>query len=367
MFTNTKFANTKIAFLTESVGTIVRFMTCNSKALPLQSATRTAGRLPMLRAAVVATFALLVLTSNASAFAEGRQWTDKSGRFAIQGDLVGYDSEQVIIETEKKELVSMLIAELSDEDREYLESKEAVQHLDKIASSPQTWELKNGLKVIGQVMDFVDQPLTIQRRRGDMYFNDRNYENLPEVYQRMVPHVINHFEATELEGEQDIRSWVISLKGRPRSYDIEGVRLQLENGDLYAVPFFFFSAPDQTVLMEGFKRWKAAQQEDDIVKQQSETSQLEAIAQAYARDRERERAEQQRITRLQLALMAAAADVTDMWEVELVPRGNYPWTSTIVVANNSAQAMAIAASKNPNYTIGAVRKLNRSGRFWRRW
>lgn len=316
--------------------------------------------------ALTASLALATLFSIAQTTnGEDREWVDKTGLVTIEGQLMGYDQQRVIIETKEKELVSLEIEHLSDDDKKFLESKEAEEHLQKMASEKQIWELANGLKVTGQVMDFVDRDLTIQRKGGFIYANDRRFDNLPPVYQKMVPKVINHFENTELEDLDDVKSWLLKLKGKPANYHIEGVTLQLDNGDLYAVPFFFFQPSDQEVLREGFKRWQEATTKEDDDSKQQESAQLESMARAYQMDQARDRAEQRRVTNMQLALLGAASGVTDIWEVELIPRGPYPWTTTAVSARSSDQAMVIAARENPGYAIGGVRKLNRNGRGWR--
>ena len=44
------------------------------------------------------------------------------------------------------------------------------------------------------------------------------------------------------------------LRGEPRTYTCEGVVLELENGDEYGVPFFFFSEDDLKTLSPGWQR-----------------------------------------------------------------------------------------------------------------
>ena len=125
--------------------------------------------------------------------------------------------------------------------------------------------------------------VTIQQRRGKTYVNDRLFDNLPEVYQRMLPKLVAHFEKTQIDDKRGFDSWVMKLRGEPRTFTCEGVMLELENGDEYGVPFFFFSEDDLKILQPGWQRWLAA--EKDRAKQEQESFLLQTQAQAYQQDR----------------------------------------------------------------------------------
>ena len=122
----------------------------------------------------------------------------------------------------------------------------------------QTWTMASGLKVVGRVVDYARKDVTIQQRRGKTYVNDRLFDNLPQVYQRMLPKLVAHFEKTQIDDKRGLDSWVMKLRGEPRTFTCEGVMLELENRDEYGVPFFFFSEADLKVLQPGWQRWVAA-------------------------------------------------------------------------------------------------------------
>lgn len=294
-----------------------------------------------------------------------REWVDASGKLSIEGSLMGYDEETVILQTGDEELISINIAELSEEDQEYLKSREATALMAKTIEQEQVWTLENGVKVLGRVVEFVEAEVTVQRRLGKIYVNDKRYSNLPDVYQRIVPLLVGHYENKQIETEQELLDFMVTVRSRPKTYETEGVKIEFGNGDLYALPFFVFATQDRNFLKDGFQRWKASK--EDEAKQQQEAMYLEAEARAYQQQQQAERDQQARVTQMQLQLLAVAADVTDMWEVELIPRPNVyaPVTSMVVVAGNSAQAMQIAAANNPQYVVGAARKLNRSGNRYR--
>jgi hypothetical protein len=134
--------------------------------------------------------------------------------------------------------------------------------------------------------------------------------------------------------------------------------LELENGDEYGVPFFFFSDEDLRVLQPGWEQWKSAADAaaDQAAQREREDLYLQAQAQAYARDRQANR----QIAQLELSLLATAAGVTDMWEVYMQPRRGVAGRplSVVVPARDSRQAAAAAAAKYPNYVPGTARRLN---------
>ena len=126
-----------------------------------------------------------------------REWTDASGKLVISDQLMAFNDSEVVIETEKKELLSLPVAQLSKEDQEYLKSQEARASVDEGEGGEQIWTLRSGLRVLGRVVEYGKRDVVLKRRRGKVYVNDKQFENLPEVYQRMVPQIVNHFDETE--------------------------------------------------------------------------------------------------------------------------------------------------------------------------
>ena len=119
------------------------------------------------------------------ALAEGRTWTDSTGAYRIEADLVGFNDSTVVLKKDNRQLVAFPIAKLSQEDRAYLKSKDAVEQARRSADAVQTWTTASGLKVVGRVVDYARKDITIQQRRGKTYVNDQLFANLPEVYQKL--------------------------------------------------------------------------------------------------------------------------------------------------------------------------------------
>ena len=185
--------------------------------------------------------------------------------------------------------------------------------------------------------------------------NDRLFDNLPEVYQKMLPKIVEHFEKTQIDDKRAFDAWVMKLRGEPRTFTCEGVLLELENGDEYGVPFFFFSKDDLKVLQPGWERWLAA--EKDRAKQEQESFLLQSQAQAYQQDR----MANQQVAMMQLQMQGYQAGLVDLWEVQLVPKpgvASFP-LSVIVPARDSRSAVNEALCRNPGFVAGAAAKVSR--------
>jgi len=296
--------------------------------------------------------ALAVMLCIAGAGAlSAREWTDSTGKYKTEAELIAFKYEHVVLNCEGKELISIPLDKLSEADREFLAKLE--KEPPKADKEPQTWTFTNGIKVVGTVVDYARKNVTIQRRRGRIYVNDRVFSNLPEIYQKMVPLIVAHFEQIPMTRQADFENWVMRQRGEARTFKCEGVIMELENGDEYGVPFFFFSDEDLAVLKPGWETWAAANEDPEL--QDDASFHLQAQAEAYQRDREFN----QQIALMQLNLQAVQAGVTSMWEVQLFPSG-VPKPPMVVVAmgRDSRQASENAMLQNPGFKAGAVRRIS---------
>jgi hypothetical protein len=269
--------------------------------------------------------------------------------------MIAFNEKTVVLKKKDSSLVSVAIDQLSKADREFLSSKEAADSLQGSNSTMQTWTMVGGLQVRGDVVDYGRRDITLQRRRGRIYVNDRRFDTLPGVYQAMIPRIVSHFENREIDGLRGLERWLTPQRGAPRTYTCEGVLLELENGDMYAVPFFFFSVKDQEVLRSGWEQWLAA--EKDQEQRDHHAFLLQAQAEANQRDREQFR----HVMQLQLELQAYQAGLFNLWEVGMFPMtGNVgPPLTVVVPGRNSDEAAAAAMQRNPGYTIAGIAQVSR--------
>ncbi|MCC6510595.1 MAG: hypothetical protein IT423_15945 [Pirellulaceae bacterium] len=290
--------------------------------------------------------------------AQARTWTDASGRFAVQGDLVAHSADHAVIKRENGKLLSITIADLSNDDREYLKSKENINAMRAAADRQQVWHFRGGYQAVGRLEYYGRKEVVVARKRGRVYINDRPLDNLLETQQAIIRRIVAHEGATTIDSNLDIEKWLASKKYQPQTFLCEGVILVLENGDEVGVPFFLFSDTDRELLEPGWQRWLKAK--EDAKAREQESFMLQAQAQAYELQKQQTRAAQatQQIAMLQLGLLATASGA--LWEVELLPAaGNFGYPLVVVVpGGNSAIATQTAMQRNPGYVAGITRRAS---------
>lgn len=300
-------------------------------------------------------FATLFVISIA-AQAEARTWKSASGNYSIDADLVAFTEDTVILQREDKQLASIEIEKLSNADQTYLASDEARIKTEELHNGKQTWTTKGGVTIIGKVVDYVSREVTISRKRGNLYVNDRKFDNLPRVYQLIVPKIVGHFEDNLVDDEKKLESWLIRQEGGPTvSYQVDGVKLEFENGDMYGIPFFLLKDEDAQILKSTWDEW--SHKDAGYSERSSIANELRSLAAA----RQQDAAVNREIAQLQIGMQAVNAGVTSLWEVTLYPAaGNYGSPLWVVVpGRDSRDATNNALSKNPGYLAGPVRRVSR--------
>mgnify|MGYP000953377013 CR=1 FL=1 len=289
------------------------------------------------------------------ATAIARVWTDETGNYRLQANLVGFNDKTVILQREDHQLLAVPLETLSANDRAYLGSRAAEDQVRRSVEAKQTWTMDSGMILVGKVVDYARREVTIQQRRGKTYVNDRPLENLPEIYQKLLPKVVSHFEKTDIADRRALNAWAMKLRGQARTFPCEGVILELENGDEYGIPFFCFSPEAQKVLQPGWDRWRMS--EPDREKKEQETFLLQKQAEAYQQDR----LINQQIAVMQLQMQGYQAGLFDLWEVRLFPGPGIssPPLSVVVPGRDSRAATAEALRRNPGFVLGAVARVPR--------
>ncbi|TWU66594.1 hypothetical protein V7x_21630 [Crateriforma conspicua] len=289
--------------------------------------------------------------------AHARTWTDKTGVYTIDADLFAFNDEHVVLQRADGELGMYKLEDLSDADREYLKDEDALEASQANLDKQQVWTLTSGAKVKGLVVDYARVEVSIQRRRGKLYINDRAYKNLPPVYQVITRKVVAQIQQKDDVTEQEMFAWVRTLGGEPKKVTIEGVLMELADENEYVVPFFLFDDASYDLLQGGWQQWLAAHEKDDYEAKDDETFRLQSsAASAYQRQQF-----DQQIAIANLNMNAIRAGVTSLWEVTLYPKpGNpYPPRWITVYGRDSLVAQQQAQMRFPAYTIGSVRKVSR--------
>ena len=68
--------------------------------------------------------------------AEARVWTDSTGRYTLDANLVAYNENTVVLQRADHEMVAVPVEKLSDQDREYLKSNEAGELVTHLGEHP---------------------------------------------------------------------------------------------------------------------------------------------------------------------------------------------------------------------------------------
>jgi hypothetical protein len=290
-----------------------------------------------------------------SAAADARVWTDSTGKYTLDASLVTFNDRSVVLQREDREMVAIPLENLSEKDREYLKSKEAGGTSESALGALQTWTLRDGTKLVGRIVDYAQRDVTLQRRRGRIYVNDRPLENLPEFYQLLLPKIVAQVENLQRSDRGTLEAWLVRQRGGPRTIHLEGVVLETENGDEYGVPFVLFSDDDLKLLKPGWNEWLAARSSNDYGGQDSHSFLLRSLAAA----RQKDRRVQREIAMMQLQLQAVQAGLTSLWEVTLYPAAGQggPPLWVVVPGRDSRQASEAALQQNPGYVIGPVRRV----------
>lgn len=293
-----------------------------------------------------------------------RVWKDRSGQYEVQGDLIGFNDELAILKKSDGTLLAFPRKELSEDDAKFLESKEAmaVHQID----GKQKWTMQSGLEIVGSLVSHVDKEVVLQLKRGKLYVNDRPFENLPAVYQAILPRVVGHFENQQFADGAELLKWITKKGFRPVTYKCEGVLMAMENGDEYAFPYFLFSDADRQFLESGKQEYRAT--DNSAAEKEKHDLYMQTLAAEYQRNRVAERDRQtelqanRQVQMLQLQLLSVATGLTDCWEVSMIPpNGNfYQAQSVVVPARNSGEAQQKARQAWPNYVVGATRRVNRN-------
>ena len=311
---------------------------------------------------------------------EMREWTGANGHYTFNGRMLASSDDDVVVQQDDGQLVKVAISDLSEDCQAYVKSKEAQDAMNASDDGMRPWNMASGLKVNARVVDFAQEEVKLVRNLGRIEVNGQRFDELPGVYQAIVPKIVGHFEGAELETKRDLMSWMNRQAGGARelSYKVDGVLLELEGGERYAIPMFLFSSGDQSALRPSWERWAAAHVTEDEEAKEEESMNLRARSQSMATNpdmaenqqmaldmqRNQQLAQIAQISRLQLQTQAYNAGLFDLWKVNIAPpNGDWSMQQQVVVpGRNSDEATATAMQQYPGWTITGVAKARRRGR-----
>ncbi len=295
-----------------------------------------------------------------ASLAYGRTWSDSTGQFKVEADLIAQNAERVVLKTKKDKLISLDIKQLSEEDQKYLASAEASADRLADADKNHVWQLNiKELKLIGKLAGYYGEDYIVERSMSRPMVNGKKEKDLPEMFVKVLPAIVNHFEKANITDNESLNAWLAKQGKAQHKYHVDGVLLTLASGVEVKVPIFLFGSKEQEFLSPGLDRWRAIQDEKLESEKKAELERRERMMmEASARAYQANQAIQTKAQLIQLELLAVASGATDLWEVELIPtaRSGYPFT-VVVPARNSGAAQQAALQKYPGTRVGPTRKF----------
>jgi hypothetical protein len=287
-----------------------------------------------------------------------RDWSDSTGTYKFEGDLIAASEDTVVVRRKKGDLQAYQIEQLSEDDKAFVKSYLADSSGETDPKEMHTWTGREGFRFRGRVVGYGTRTIVVAHDRGTTTIDKKTMDKLDEIYQLMLPKVIAEYDDESVKTKEDMQKWGRRLRGKDKSFTLDGVRMELANGETIAVPLFLFSPDERKLLEQGWETWKS-QETEDTAKRREEFLTVAAAAE-YQRAMRAEQQAQTQIQLMQLELLKANSGLTQIWEVQMLPRPGVPAraTSVVISAQNSLTARMIAEQQYPAFASAAVRQLN---------
>jgi hypothetical protein len=287
-----------------------------------------------------------------------REWTDASGAYTFEGDLIAASDGTIVLRRTKGELEAYQTSQLSEADQKFVADHLESNKDKKPADEMQTWTSRGGFNFRGRVIGYGTQDVTLKHERGTTKVNEKSIEELDEFYQMMIPKIVAEFDDPKVKSIEDLSSWGRKLRGKTKSFRIDGVMMRMENGEKLAVPLFLFAAKERDVLDEGLEKWNARATEEHERKREDFLAQT--AAEEYQRNLAAEAQVNRQIQMMQLEMLAVNSGIAEVWEVQMIPLAGVAARpmAVLVTAQNSQAARVMAEQRYRGFASGAVRQVS---------
>ena len=307
----------------------------------------------------LACFLLLLLVYGLAPL-RAREWSDNSGHFKIEADLVAFDGETVVLRAKAGRLLAVKLANLSADDIAYLKTPEVASFENNapIQDSPTEWSLQNGQVVRGAITGIGIQQVVIFRRDSKVHVSFNGKEIADPIYKLLLPEIVNHAASTSYKSLDELDRHLATLKPPSVTYMLPTVTIATNSGNV-AIPVFLFKKEEQHYLWAASERLRLLQESELTSEEREKIAARENfLARSFGRGRRAAAALPSEISQIQLDLLANAALVAaraEFWEVVISPPNAYLLPFTVVVpAANSAEAEARVAAQYPGYTLVGI-------------
>lgn len=306
-------------------------------------------------------FLLVALMATTSAVsANQRTWTSANGAYKLDGEMIGFNETTVILKRRGSgRLAAIELKELSDEDQAFVKKRSDADSDQRSGGDLEmhTWTSRDGLKIRAKILSYGKKTYVLERKLGAVTIDGKAFSTFDPLHQRVILRVLSTIENTPMENEADLKKFAASLAGKPKSYPLEGVLIELESGDQIAVPFFMFSEKDLEVLQAGWENWKQYNEDEDARAREDLMMRYEAANYQQSMAQQQQR---QQMELLKFNMAAVRTGLTHVWEVQIRPNpGVYGRpTSVMVTARDSLTATQMVLPNYPGYSTIGVRKVS---------
>ncbi len=333
----------------------------------------------------------------------GHVWTDKSGHYRVEAELVSANKEIVVLRTADHRLIALDVGQLSDADQALVRSKSgAPKSLSPVRSNnpfsqlPESpaggestkpnlpeklpdasveatsaeqgsemslgnWLLIDGQRIQGDFLGFDLKPLSIKRAKAEVYVGGVLFSQLDPVYRHILPMTIAHLEKAKIDDVRDIEEWLKKSGPGPWTYEIEAVMIETASRGSVAIPTFLLDKSVVDSIAIPLRRWREALASE--VSEEDRNSYFDRerfMTRASMAARAADSSVEQQARYMRLELLAVASGATDLWNVSLIPNSGYGYPYQVLVpGQNSDQARAAAVERYPNYTVAGIAKHSR--------
>ncbi len=333
----------------------------------------------------------------------GHVWTDKSGHYRVEAELVSANKDIVVLRTADHRLIALDLVQLSEADQAVVRSRfgDPLKSLSPPTTNPFSplpeskaggestapklreknpdtsvastsaeqrsdtelgyWRLIDGQRIQGEFLGFDLKPLAIKRAKAEVFVGGVLFSQLDPVYRHILPMMIAHLENAKIDDVRDIEEWLKKSGPGPWTYEIEAVMIETPSRGSVAIPTFLLDKSVADSIAVPLQRWRAAHASEVSEEDRNSYSDRERfMTRASMAARAADSSVEQQARYMRLELLAVASGATDLWNVSLIPNSGYGYPYQVLVpGQNSDQARAAAMQRYPTYKVAGIAKYSR--------
>jgi len=264
----------------------------------------------------------------ASTSAAPRVWSDTSGSFQIEAELVEFytGAEIVSLRGTDGALRYIPLSSLCEADRDFVAEQQAsgvseeepvtaplpalqqpeVELPDPNANPEagenpvivingeqdlEVWRLVDGRQIGFTSWRFAEKTISFSRRSGKIYYGRQEFEDLPDWQQKLAMNDLGERFNKDIESISDLSYNLARTTDQHVSYEATGVELILPDGSSFLVPFYEIHHENRAPIQEEWLAWavemeRKAEEEAEQAREDSERREILQLAEREVRAQE---------------------------------------------------------------------------------